>query len=92
MEDNTNIHFRKDKDGRLIQVTETNTKITYTQDREFRIGRLVISYTRVQLRRTLVARFYYFMYNNRLARLKRAVFPAIQRLLARFGLRVYLTY
>jgi hypothetical protein len=93
MEDNINtktkIHFRKGTDGSVVEVTEINTKITYITNKEHRVGRFVVTYTRPLYRQTAKARYHYFMYNNRIARFKRAVFPALQRFADRFGVKLY---
>src|SRR3954449_9898257 len=79
------ILFRTTASGHLIEVTETNTKIKYYVSRERHIGRLVFTYNRVLVRKTAMALFRYFMYNNRVARFKRAVWPAVQHKLAAVG-------
>jgi hypothetical protein len=88
---NTNIHiiFRTTAAGDIINVTELNTRITYKRDCRLTLGRLVVSYSRVLIRKTIRARFRYFMHNNRVARFKRAVGPAMQQGLSRVGVRVY---
>lgn len=91
MENTNTIHFRKSGDG-LISVTEQNTKITYTKDHEYTIGRIVISFTRVAVRKTLQARWAYFMHNNCIARFKRGFMHAVSRFFLRFGIHVYMTY
>jgi hypothetical protein len=65
-------HFRT-INGITTEITETNTKVTYITECTFYIGRLELSYQRVLVRRTCKARLAYFLYNNALARAKRAV-------------------
>jgi hypothetical protein len=90
MENTNTIHFRKSGND-LIAVTEQNTKITYTTTKHYELGRLVVEFERVCYRKTAQARFNYFMYNNRIARFKRALMPFISRHAAKFGLHLYMT-
>ena len=99
MENNTTIQFRTDTNGNLITVTEQNTKIKYYRVKTITVGRIVISLELVNIKSTFKARTAYFMYNNRIARAKRAVVRSyrltmyrIHTFFAKRGVEVHLTY
>jgi hypothetical protein len=52
---NTYIQFRTDNKGNLVTVTEFNTKITYVNMVNFKIGRLEFSFERMLVLRTIKA-------------------------------------
>ena len=83
------LHFRKTADGELITITELNTKITYVQTKEYKLGRLIIVREQIKLRKTFAARIRYVLYNNRVSRFKRAVVPSVKRFMADHGLQIY---
>jgi hypothetical protein len=97
MENENKQYFRNLPDGKLITVTEYNTKITYTVSHQRHFGNFVIAYERILIRKTLKARSRYFMRNNRVARAKRATVLFIgttipryfQRKLYRRGISIY---
>lgn len=74
--------------GQLEVATERNIKMTYTLIRERRLWRFVVRYERVRLAKTARARVVYFGYNNRIARFKRAVVPAVRHRLAGIGISI----
>lgn len=92
MENKTTIRFRTDIAGNLIEVTEFNTRITYTADRTFGIGRLEIAYNRVLILRTMRARIKYASYNNAISRFHRTAFSRFQRIMRVLGFSVRMTY
>ena len=86
--DNTNtINFRT-INGKPVAITEQNTKITYTISKRHQIWRFVVEYERVRITRTARARVVYFMYNNRVARFRRAFIPTITHKLHNYGISV----
>ncbi len=92
----THIKFRTDSNGNLVEVTEQNTKITYTKIKEFSIGRLVFTIELISIKSTIKARIAYFKYNNAVARMRRtlpaAIFSRFQRLMGLLGFNVHMTY
>lgn len=85
-ENETNEYNFRTINGTPQIVTEKNTKITYTISKQHKIWRFVIEYERVQITRTARARVVYFLYNNRVARFKRALIPTITHKLHNYGI------
>ena len=90
METENTYHFRT-INGTPQIVTEKNTKITYTISKHHQLWRIAIDYERVRITKTARARVVYFLYNNRLARFKRAIVPAIAHKLHNYGISVSIT-
>jgi hypothetical protein len=82
------LYFRQTPYG-YVTVNELNTKITYTVTREYRVGRLMVTHTHVNLHKTAAARVRYFYHNNRLARFRRALVPAVKQKLNALGFSIY---
>lgn len=86
--ENENTYQFRNINGTPQIVTEKNTKITYTISKQHRIWRFVIEYERVRITKTARARVVYFLYNNRVARFRRAFVPTITRKLHNYGISV----
>jgi hypothetical protein len=84
MENKTTIHFRKNENDELISVTEFNTRITYTKDNLFTIGRLEVSYQRTLIIATARARARYFIGTR--------IYSPIDRIFRALGCKTRLTY
>lgn len=88
MEKTENTYNFRNINGTPQIVTEKNTRITYTISKRHQLWRFVVEYERLRITKTARARVVYFMYNNRIARFKRALLPTITHKLYTHGINV----